>query len=197
MRPTTLFNIVLAATLATASPLIKRAGHNDFNCRSLTNPNPVVLLHGLGATYHEDINILEAYLQTQGFCTFSLTYGEYDLFPFVGGLKPIAESAIDIANFVKKVKSETGAEKVDLVGHSEGAFQVLYVTKFGGVEDIVQRVFAIAPPTHGTTFLSLYNVTDVSPKLTRALVDTVLETFGCDACSNLLPNGDAPGMNLV
>jgi triacylglycerol esterase/lipase EstA (alpha/beta hydrolase family) len=189
MRSSTLLNIGFAAALAVATPIVKRAGHNDFSCRSETNP--VVLLHGLGATYYEDINLLEAYLKTEGFCTFSLTYGEYDAFPFVGGLKPIKESAVDIANFVREVQSKTEAAKVDLVGHSEGAFQTLYVTKFGGVKNIIQRVFAIAPPTHGTTFLSLYNVTDVSPQLTRPLVDTIARTVGCAACSNLLPNGDA------
>jgi triacylglycerol esterase/lipase EstA (alpha/beta hydrolase family) len=189
MRSSTLLNIGFAAALAVATPIVKRAGHNDFSCRS--EANPVVLLHGLGATYYEDINLLEAYLKTEGFCTFSLTYGEYDAFPFVGGLKPIKESAVDIANFVREVQSKTEAAKVDLVGHSEGAFQTLYVTKFGGVKNIIQRVFAIAPPTHGTTFLSLYNVTDVSPQLTRPLVDTIAKTVGCAACSNLLPNGDA------
>lgn len=191
MRFNVLFNVALAATSAVASPVVKRDGHNDFSCRSKDNPNPVVLLHGLGATYYEDINILEAYLKAQDFCTFSLTYGEYDEFPFVGGLKPIKESAVEIAEFVKEVQSKTGAKKIDLVGHSEGAFQTLYVTKFGGVKGIIQRVFAIAPPTHGTTFLSLYNVTDLSPKLTRPLVTTILTKFGCSACANLLPNGDA------
>lgn len=191
MKLNVLFNIALTATLTVASPVVKRDGHNDFSCRSKANPNPVVLLHGLGATYYEDINILETYLKAQDFCTFSLTYGEYDAFPFVGGLKPIDESAVEIANFVKEVKQKTGAAKIDLVGHSEGAFQTLYVTKFGNVKDIIQRVLAIAPPTHGTTFLSLYNVTDLSPKLTRPLVTTILETFGCSACANLLPNGDA------
>ena len=191
MRANMLFNIGLVAALAPASPLVKRAGHNDFSCRSATNPNPVVLLHGLGATYYEDINLLESYLKDQGFCTFSITYGAYAGFPFVGGLKPIEESSAEIADFIKTVKSKTGAAKVDLVGHSEGAFQTLYVTKFGGVKDIIQRVFAIAPPTHGTTFLSLYNVTDISPQLTRPLVTTILDTVGCDACSDVLPNGGA------
>jgi hypothetical protein len=65
----------------------------------------------------------------------------------------------------------------------------LYVTKFGGVKGIIQRNFAITPPTHGTTFLDLYRITDILPALTRPLVDTILNTVGCAACSNLLPNG--------
>jgi hypothetical protein len=45
------------AALTTSSPLhvAKRALYNDFDCRSEANPNPVVLLHGLGATYYEGI----------------------------------------------------------------------------------------------------------------------------------------------
>jgi hypothetical protein len=193
MKSSLLYAAGLLATLAASNPIAKRvAVHNDFSCRSSTHPNPVVLLHGLGATYYEDINILELYLQSQGYCTFSTTYGEYALFPFVGGLKPIATASDEIASFIKTVQTKTGATKVDLVGHSEGAFQVLYVTKFGkGIKEIVQRVFAIAPPTHGTTFLSLYNVTDISPQLTRPLVDQVIKAVGCAACADLLPQGDA------
>ena len=32
-----------------------------------------VLLHGLGATYYEDINLLQSHLASEGYCTFSLT----------------------------------------------------------------------------------------------------------------------------
>jgi hypothetical protein len=86
------------AALTTSSPLhvAKRALYNDFDCRSEANPNPVVLLHGLSATYYEDINVLEAYLEGQGFCTFSTTYGEYALFPLVGGLKPLASRRLKL-----------------------------------------------------------------------------------------------------
>lgn len=31
--------------------------HNDFTCKSTSHPNPVVLLHGLGATYYEGTSI--------------------------------------------------------------------------------------------------------------------------------------------
>jgi len=195
MKSALLYAASLLATLTASSPIATKRTipiHNDYSCRSTDHPNPVVLLHGLGATYCEDINILELYLQTQGFCTFSLTYGDYPGFPLVGGLKPIKDSSQEIASFIKDVQKRTGASKIDLVGHSEGAFQVLYVTKFGkGIKEIVQRVFAIAPPAHGTTFLSLYNVTDIAPRLTRPLVDTILNTVGCAACADLLPQGNA------
>ncbi|KAF7187098.1 Extracellular esterase EstB [Pseudocercospora fuligena] len=193
----------LLATLALASPVVQREAelverqyappnHNDFSCRSTTHPNPVVLFHGLGATYYEDLNQLETYLKTQGFCTFSITYGAYPQFPYVGGLKPIADSAAELATFIREVKTKTGASKIDFVGHSEGAFQTLYVPKFeSGISSFVQRIIAIAPPTHGTTFANLYTLSYIGGNLTNGLVNQILNTVGCAACADVVTNGPA------
>lgn len=73
----------LLATLTATTPLIDKRGasHNNFSCKSTVHPNPVVLFHGLGATYYEDLNVLQSYLQSINFCTFSITYGDYPGFP--------------------------------------------------------------------------------------------------------------------
>jgi triacylglycerol esterase/lipase EstA (alpha/beta hydrolase family) len=163
---------------------------NDFACRpTATHPNPVVLLHGLGATWYEDINFLQLDLAAKGCCTFALTYGAYDGFPLVGGLKPVATSAAQIKAYVQSVLSATGAAKVDLVGHSEGGFQTLYVTKTQGIANRIGRVVAIAPPTHGTTFAGLYNL---APLLgIESEVHAALSAVGCGACSDLTNGGAA------
>ncbi|KAJ9193921.1 hypothetical protein DTO166G4_5853 [Paecilomyces variotii] len=176
------------ASNSTPSPL---RPHNDFSCRSTEYPNPVVLLHGLGATYYEDLNYLEAWLQIQGHCTFSITYGAYDGFPFVGGLKPINESAQEIASFIQEVQTKTGADKINLVGHSEGAFQSLYVPKFTGVSPIIDKIVAIAPPTHGTTFANLWDLAYLLGNGTREAVGDVLRAVGCAACDDLSVGGAA------
>lgn len=163
--------------------------HNDFSCES--SSNPIVLLHGLGATYYEDLNFLEAYLKTRGYCTFSLTYGAYDGFPFVGGLKAIEESSKEIAEFVKYVHTTTGAKKVDLIGHSEGGFQSLYTPKVQGISDIVERIIAIAPPTHGTSFAGLFKLASAFGPDFREKIAEVLKKFGCPACNDLSKDGDA------
>ncbi|KAJ5212385.1 uncharacterized protein N7498_004031 [Penicillium cinerascens] len=162
---------------------------NDFSCTS--DSNPVVLLHGLGATYYEDLNFLQYWLQNQGYCTYSLTYGAYEGFPFVGGLKHIADSAPQIAAYIKEVVQKTGKSKVDLVGHSEGAFQSLYVPKFEGVSDLIDKIASIAPPTHGTTFAGLYDLAYLFGNASRKAVADVLDTFGCGACDDLGPGGAA------
>ena len=181
-----------SALLASAAPHPARgAVHNNFDCRSTAHPNPVVLLHGLGATYYEDLSVLEAFLQLQGFCTFSITYGEYDNFPLVGGLEPIAVSAVQITSFIQEVQSKTGAAKIDLVGHSEGAFQSLYVPKIEGLSPIIDNIVAIAPPTHGTSFAGLWELAILGGGLVTSVVTGVLDAVGCDACTDLVTGGAA------
>ena len=186
---------LLAATaigVARPSPVAAAptGGINNDACRpSTAHPNPVVLLHGLGATWYEDINVLQVELALKGYCTFSLTYGAYDGFPLVGGLKPVAESAAQIKQYIVGVLAATGAAKVDIVGHSEGGFQSLYVTKTQGISSRIGKVVAIAPPTHGTTFAGLYNL---APLLgIESEVHAALEAVGCGACSDLTNGGAA------
>ncbi|HWF53552.1 MAG TPA: lipase, partial [Solirubrobacteraceae bacterium] len=100
-------------------------------------------------------------------------------------------SAPQIAQFVEQVLAETRAAKVDLVGHSEGAFQSLYVTKTQGIADRIDRVVAIAPPTHGTTFAGLYDLASLFGSQERTAVGQALTAFGCPACNDLGPDGPA------
>ncbi|KAJ5103208.1 hypothetical protein N7532_003737 [Penicillium argentinense] len=179
---------LLASTLGCAAA-VTATGINDFSCQS--DHNPVVLLHGLGATYYEDLNFLQYWLQKEGYCTYSQTYGAYDGFPFVGGLKPINESAPEIAAYIKEVTEKTGKDKVDLVGHSEGAFQSLYVPKFEGVAHLVDKIAAIAPPTHATSFAGLYKLAYLFGNSTREAVGDVLHALGCGACDDLGLDGAA------
>ncbi|KAJ5919830.1 hypothetical protein N7454_009665 [Penicillium verhagenii] len=174
---------LLAASAAYASDI------NDFSCES-TSP-PVVFLHGLGATYYEDLNFMQYWFQAQGHCTYAKTYGAYEGFPFLGGLKAISESAPEIAAYIKEVVEKTGHSKVNLVGHSEGAFQSLYVPKFEGVSDLVDKIVAIAPPTHATNFANLYDLAYIAGNASRAVIGDVLDTLGCAACNDLGPDGAA------
>ncbi|KAL4947019.1 Alpha/Beta hydrolase protein [Aspergillus filifer] len=191
MRPSTLLTAALSLASSTLT-LALDTSINDFTCTPTNNTNPVVLLHGLGATFYEDLNLLQAWLQKSGFCTYSATYGDYPGFPFVGGLKPLEESAPEIADFIKEVHEKTGAEKVDIVGHSEGAMQSLYVPKFeDGISEIVERIVAIAPPTHGTTFIGLYNLAYILGDASRELIGDLLNLVRCGACDDLGPDGPA------
>ena len=165
-------------------------GVNDVGCvPGAAHPDPVVILHGLGATSYEDLNVLQSWLAQRGYCTFSRTYGAHPGFPYVGGLRHVADSAAEIRGQVLDVLAETGASKVDIVGHSEGGFQSLYVTKTEGIADRIDTVVAIAPPTHGTTFGGLVNLAYLFG--VRSQVSAALNAFGCEACDDLITGGSA------
>ncbi|MET9263466.1 alpha/beta fold hydrolase [Amycolatopsis sp. NPDC004079] len=181
---------LLTAAFAVPATAATAGGVNDPACRpSAAHPRPVVFLHGLGATSYEDLNYLQDHVAAKGYCTFSRTYGAYPQFPVVGGLRPIADSATEIKQFIGEVLAETGAAQVDLVGHSEGGFQSLYVPKTQGIADRIGSVVSIAPPAHGTTFAGLTKLAYLLGA--RDEVGKALTAFGCPACDNLITDGSA------
>jgi len=175
---------VLAGQAAGHAATAPSSGFNNWSCQpSAAHPQPVVLLHGLGGNGPGNFSTLGPYLASAGFCAYAPTYGEAVPGVPVGGITPIPQSAAEISAFIGQVLAATGAAKVDLVGHSEGAFQALYGPKFvAGEAAAIARVVALAPPTHGTSFDSLVTIADdlgVSP-----LTDVIIAA-GCPACSGL------------
>ena len=172
---------------ATAAP---SSGFNDWSCRpSAAHPEPLVLLHGLGGNGPGHFSFLGPYLAGAGYCAFAPTYGQASPAIPVGGTVSITKSAPEIAAFIARVRSTTGATRVDLVGHSEGAFQSLYGPKILGYSAKIGKVVALAPPTHGTTFGGLVSFGDALGL--RPLVDLVLTTFGCQFCDEAIVGGPA------
>lgn len=182
--------VLAAVSSATATPA-EATANNTASCTSAAHPDPVVVLHGLGANQDEDLNTLRDDLAQRGYCTFSLTYGAPNNQTYVGGLDHIATSAAQIKQFVQQVLTQTGAAKVDLLGHSEGAFQSLYVTKTQGLSSRIGKVVAIAPPTHGTTFGGLMAVADLLGAPFRPVLDSLIISSGCPACDDLITGGPA------
>lgn len=173
-----------------AAPTARSSGVNDWGCRpSAAHPNPVVLLHGLGAPSAGHWIFMAPYLAGKGYCVFYFTYGKVSPLIPLGGFRPIDSSAREIARFIDDVRSATHAAEVDVVGHSEGGFQSLYIPKVLDYGANIRRVVALAPPTHGTTFASLVEAANLLG--VRSTVDFVLRTFGCDACSDLIVGGPA------
>lgn len=179
-----------AATAAPAAPAAASSGVNNWSCRpSAAHPNPVVLIHGLGGNGPGHWAFVAPLLASQGYCVFHKTYGApIPLLP-VGGLKPVDQSARELANFIDDVLAATRSTKVDLVGHSEGGFQSLYIPKVLNYGSKVDTVVSLAPPSHGTDFGGWVDLADFLG--IRMFVDIVLATFGCQACPDLLPGGKA------
>ncbi|RYP77100.1 hypothetical protein DL771_001390 [Monosporascus sp. 5C6A] len=162
---------------------------NDFSCES--DRNPVVLLHGLSANREIDLNMLQKHLNERGYCTFSQTYGAHRLAPWIGGLTAMADSAADVAAFVREVHEKTGArKKVDLVGHSEGGVMAVYVPMTQeGVSDIVEHTVALGPAIHGARYFGFTDLWYVGGQLTRDIASAVVKALGCAACDDLATGG--------
>jgi pimeloyl-ACP methyl ester carboxylesterase len=127
-------------------------GANNWSCQpSAAHPDPVVLVHGLGATMAENWSTFSPLLADNGYCVFALTYGLDAGESYVGGLQLMEESSHQLADFVNRVLVATGAKQVDLVGHSEGTVMPQYYLKFLGGAVKVHRYVAITPLYEGTT----------------------------------------------
>ena len=141
-----------AATPADTSP----QGANDWSCvPSAAHPDPVVLVHGLGANMSWNWFAISPYLKRRGFCVYALTYGRDPRYPFpfdqFGGLVPMERSAEELSRFVDRVRDATGAEEVDLVGHSQGTIMPAYYVKFLGGGAKVDDYVALTPLWRGTS----------------------------------------------
>ncbi|KAI8632874.1 Alpha/Beta hydrolase protein [Xylariaceae sp. FL1651] len=173
---------------ALSSSKLYGAPDNDFACKS--SRNPVVVLHGLSADRNVDLNLLQYELNGRGYCTFSQTYGAYAVPDWIGGLRDMTQSAQDIAAFVREVQDKTGAAKVDIVGHSEGGVQAIYVPLTqAGVAGIVEHLVALGPAIHGARYFGFTDLWYIGGEATRALVGALIDLVGCPACEQLAPDG--------
>ncbi|OTA98073.1 hypothetical protein M426DRAFT_326275 [Hypoxylon sp. CI-4A] len=164
------------------------APDNDFGCKS--DRNPVIILHGLSANRDVDLNMLQQELNKRGYCTFSQTYGAWDLVAWIGGLRTMSDSAQDIAAFVKEVKDKTGADKVDIVGHSEGGVQAIYVPMTQeGISEIVEHIVALGPAIHGAKYFGFTDLWYIGGNVTRDIAKVVQDTLGCPACDDMMTGG--------
>lgn len=137
-------------------------GANDFSCKpSAARPRPVVLVHGTFANRAANFGTLSPLLKNAGYCVFAPNYGFTGASGgFVGGLAPARESAAELHRYVDRVRSATGASKVDLVGHSQGGMLPNYYVKFLGGASEVRRIVGLAPSNRGTTLLGLSTLGD-------------------------------------
>ncbi len=107
------------------------------------HPYPVVLVHGTFETMDQNWAVLSPQLKEMGYCVFALNYGNR-------GLGPIQDSARELGTFVDNVLGYTGAEKVSLVGHSQGGMMPRYWIKYLGGKNKVDDLVGIAPSNYGT-----------------------------------------------
>lgn len=184
-----------AAPAAQAAPDPSPPGANDFTCRpSAAHPRPVVLVHGLGANMSANWSFHSPRLKAAGYCVFALTYGHDSRISFlpykVGGTVPMEQSAPELAAFVDSVLKATKANRVDLVGHSEGTVMPrYYLERLGGAAK-VKRFVALTPLWRGTELAAVAVLRDLGEPL--GISGPVLDLVSslCGSCPQFLRGSD-------
>ena len=168
------YGIGVAATTPHANP----PGANDFGCEpTAAHPRPVVLAHGTFGNMTDSWQALSARLANAGYCVFALDYGgpaDGQLF----GTGDIRDSAAQLRGFVDRVLASTGADKVDIVGHSQGGMMPRWYIEFLGGDRTVHTLVGLSPSNHGTTFHGLASLAAYFPGGAGGVFGT-----GCVACT--------------
>jgi len=71
------------------------------------------------------------------------------------GLGDIAQTSQPLGGLVDQVRAQTGAAKVDLIGHSQGGLVARYYVKSLGGSSKVDRVVSLGAPHYGTYVANL------------------------------------------
>ena len=158
-------------------------GVDDAGCApTAEHPRPVILLHGTGANGVNNWGTFAPALLNEGYCVFAPTYGASPLFPGLGAGARMSEHVAEVAAYTDRVLESTGAEQVDVVGHSQGGTVGLMLAKTarpGKVGTVVALAgFAGGTPAAMPAMSSLGEVVD-------------LDALGAEY-SHLIPDGPLP-----
>jgi len=148
------YSFLAGAEFALRNPGADLPGVNDWDAGpNERRPVPVILLHGTAGSASTNWITLAPMLRSAGFSVFAPTYGaiegaEFPLSAF-GGLQKLRNVSVpQVATFVDLVLEVTGAEQVDLVGHSQGCVVAGAVAKHERPGK-VRKVVSLASPWHG------------------------------------------------
>lgn len=149
--------MMVAALAVAACAVPVHADAEPASCSpSGAHPRPVVLVHGTWVDGPDTWSTLAPQLGAEGYCVFTLEYGYRadpgsNLLQTYGG-DDIAASSRELATFVDDVRARTGAEQVDIVGHSQGGVVARQYLKFDGGAGAVHTLVTLGATNHGTTF---------------------------------------------
>ena len=185
-----------AAAAQTSPGDVSPPGANDWSCRpTAAHPNPVVLVHGTGATMAWNWPYLSPILKRHGYCVFALTYGRNpDVAPpfdELGGAIAMERSAAQLAEFVDRVLAATGAAEVDIVGHSQGSLMPSYYVKHLGGAAKVREYVGLTPLWSGTNFLGFASLAALGrPSGFTAAAERFVAEGGCPSCPQFLTGSE-------
>jgi len=148
------YEVALMASVAAMAPLHLVGGGLDPSCgprspvQAHTAPTtrPVLLVHGLGGT-KSSWSLLAQALSARGLTVEAVTY------------TPIGTSVEQLADRlvveVHRMLSQTGTDKVHLVGHSLGGVVIAQAIAGGRLNGLVDTVVTLGSPFGGTPWANL------------------------------------------
>lgn len=173
-------------------------GANDWSCRpDPAHPRPVVLVHGGLTNMMRSWLALSPVLVDAGYCVFTLNHGGMPDSAATGryGVAGVAESAAQLDAFVDRVLAATGADEVDLVGHSLGGLVPRYLLKFLGGADRVGTLVGLAPSNHGSDLSVITGGRPLSPELVAQCPVCLEQVAGSPLLTRLNADGETvPGV---
>ena len=147
------------------------------------HPLPIILLNGTTATQGTNWSVGAPVLANAGYNVYTFNYGNVTGDPNspIQATGDIAKSADELDAEIDRVREETGADKVILIGHSQGGgiLPAYYINSDPERAAKVSQVIGIAPSNHGTDFnglVGLFNVPVLGP-LTVAFVNAIGPAF--------------------
>jgi triacylglycerol esterase/lipase EstA (alpha/beta hydrolase family) len=166
--------------LAWLNPTKPPAGANDPTIKvTAAHPLPIILLNGTTATQGVNWGVGAPVLANAGYKVYTFNYGNTTTDPNfpVQATANIRKSAEQLAEEVQRVLDETGADKVILIGHSQGGgiMPSYYINNLGGAAKVSQLI-GIAPSNHGTDVNGLTYVQKI-PVL-GPLLFRIVDLFG-------------------
>lgn len=170
--------------LSFINPTKPPPGANDPTIKvTEDHPIPIILLNGTTATQGTNWSVGAPVLANAGYKVYTFNYGNVTGNPNspIQATGDIAKSAEELDKEIDRVRKETGAEKVILIGHSQGGgiLPAYYINNVDGGAEKVSQVIGIAPSNHGTDvngLAGLLSIPVVGP-LTTALVYAIGPAF--------------------
>ncbi|PTL37975.1 esterase/lipase family protein [Alkalicoccus saliphilus] len=166
-------------------------GANLANCEPDSDKlNPVVLVPGTFERSSQNWLTLAPELAKKGYCVYAMNYGLTHAGPSTGD---IADSAYELKEFVDNVLQLTGADKVDIIGHSQGGMMPRQYLKFLDGENYVENLIALVPSNHGTAgFFGLERLNSGTADVTSCKA-CQQQLTGSEFLENLNQGNETPG----
>lgn len=145
-----MFSLVLVYTTAHASTESFIAEQHIKNPEHPRTKYPIILAHGIFGfkkiLFIEYFNQIPQYLRQQGYAVFATK-----VYP----LGTVENRAYELGQQVDTILEITGAEKVNIIGHSMGGLDARYLVSMLDYDDRVASVSMLSTPNRGTYIADL------------------------------------------